>query len=211
MHLVKNKMINSDNTHARWRQNTCSRTAPLPASSASPLSGVNAPSKKEHYKKHLIDSRYQTSHQEFLANSLRKLVKQEEEGRKGIMEITPPNVSNSLCRTIVNTTQAPSAIGPYNQVLHFKCKANCFLYPSRCLQLYGVRSNWFIKKSFLFPLNCLNWSWCGVLYWTIQSGQYPVLDITYVVVFTFAKQLFNNTQADSCFPINSKLLQTSIW
>lgn len=31
------------------------------------------------------------------------------------MEITPPNVSNSLCRTIVNTTQAPSAIGPYNQ------------------------------------------------------------------------------------------------
>merc|ERR1711934_22317 len=83
--------------------------------SASSPSGVNAPSKKEHYKKHLIDSRYQTSDQEFLANSLRKLVKQEVKGRKGIMEITPPTISNSLCRTIVNTTQAPSAIGPYNQ------------------------------------------------------------------------------------------------
>ena len=35
------------------------------------------------------------------------------------MEIIPPTVSNSLCRTIVNTTQAPSAIGPYNQVEHF--------------------------------------------------------------------------------------------
>jgi len=31
------------------------------------------------------------------------------------MEIIPPTISNSLCRTIVNTTQAPSAIGPYNQ------------------------------------------------------------------------------------------------
>jgi len=31
------------------------------------------------------------------------------------MEIVPPTISNSLCRTIVNTTQAPSAIGPYNQ------------------------------------------------------------------------------------------------
>ena len=29
----------------------------------------------------------------------------------------PPTISNSLCRKIVNTTSAPSAIGPYNQAV----------------------------------------------------------------------------------------------
>merc|ERR1712032_1722819 len=42
-------------------------------------------------------------------------VNQEVISRGSKMEIIPPTISNSLCRTIVNTTQAPSAIGPYNQ------------------------------------------------------------------------------------------------
>ena len=29
----------------------------------------------------------------------------------------PPTISNSLCRKIVNTSSAPSAIGPYNQAV----------------------------------------------------------------------------------------------
>ena len=29
----------------------------------------------------------------------------------------PPTIASSRCRTIVNTRQAPSAIGPYSQVL----------------------------------------------------------------------------------------------
>ena len=30
----------------------------------------------------------------------------------------PPTIASSRCRTIVNTRQAPSAIGPYSQVLY---------------------------------------------------------------------------------------------
>ena len=31
--------------------------------------------------------------------------------------MNPPSISNSLCRKIVNTAAAPSAIGPYNQAV----------------------------------------------------------------------------------------------
>ena len=37
-------------------------------------------------------------------------------GRQNRVSMEPPTVREQLCRKIVNTTGAPSAIGPYNQV-----------------------------------------------------------------------------------------------